>query len=96
MLLHIKVVNPAIYISQKQSADTGGVDNHVDMAESVALPEYGDVQIYGSLITPTLPIPLSDFKSHVTQCHSDYNKEFSKQFMVIYLINVTIMHFTTV
>ena len=39
-----------------------------------------DVPMYDPLIVPTLPVPVTDFKHHVTNCHS--NNNFSDQYTV--------------
>ena len=53
-------------------------------------PDSTDLPAVSDLLT--LPIPTNSFERHVTRCHSDNNQEFSKHYMVSYLI---ITHSTT-
>ena len=48
---------------------------------------------YDLLIEPILPIPVNDFKHHISTCHLDNNKEFSKHYTVssLYTVNVHII-----
>ena len=66
---------------------------HDDVVESTYAVVYAntgpsDAPIYDPLIEPTLPIPVNDFKHHVSKWHLDNNKEFSEQYKVITISNL--------
>ena len=62
----------------------GDGGNVVESTYDVVYDDAGpnDASNYVPRIEPTLPIPVNDFKYHVSSCHAK-NEKFSKQYKVL-------------
>ena len=88
-MLHVNIcaphdIQPTICDSEPTYTNIEAGQGVIESTYAVVYADTGpsDAPKYDPLIAPTLPIPLNDFKHHVSSCHLDDDKEFSVQYTV--------------